>query len=62
MTLRDWITASAVGMFLLEGFFLSVFPQQVREFFLQADVRTIKFAGLLETVLAIVMLVGLIRW
>jgi uncharacterized protein YjeT (DUF2065 family) len=55
-----WIMVLALALFLAEGFALSVFPVQFRELVSQLDARTLQAAGLMETVLAAALMVGVI--
>ena len=49
----------ALALFLAEGFALSVFPNQVKEFLLQMEPRMLQAAGLVETLVAAGLLAGL---
>lgn len=55
-----WIMVLALALFLAEGFALSVFPVQFRDLVSQLDARTLQAAGLMETVLAAALIVGVI--
>ncbi|MDZ4782857.1 MAG: hypothetical protein SGJ19_21625 [Planctomycetia bacterium] len=55
-----WMMVLALALFLAEGFALSVFPVQFRELVSQLDARTLQAAGLMETVLAAALMVGVI--
>ena len=55
-----WITLVALTIFLAEGFTLSMFPVQFKEFLVEADPRLLQAAGLAETVLAAGLMAGLI--
>ncbi len=55
-----WIMVLALALFLAEGFALSVFPVQFRDLVSQLDARTLQTAGLMETVLAAALIVGVI--
>ena len=54
-----WMTMLALALFLAEGFALSVFPNQVKEFLLQMEPRMLQAAGLVETLVAAGLLAGL---
>ena len=43
-----------------EGFTLSVFPSQFKEFLVQADPRTLQITGLVETLVAISLIAGIL--
>ena len=55
-----WMTLVALTLFLAEGFTLSMFPAQFKEFLLEADPRLLQAAGLAETVLAAGLIAGLL--
>ena len=55
-----WITVIALTFFLAEGFTLSVFPRQFQELMQEVDPRTLKIAGLVETVLAVCLLAAIL--
>ncbi len=55
-----WITLIALTIFLAEGFTLSMFPTQFKEFLIEADPRLLQAVGLGETVLAAGLMAGLI--
>lgn len=55
-----WIMLVALGLFLAEGFALSVFPVQFRDLVSQLEPRALQAAGLLETVVAAALMVGVI--
>jgi uncharacterized protein YjeT (DUF2065 family) len=48
-----WVTFGVLTLFLLEGFVLSVFPQQFKQMLSEAEPRSLQAAGFLETILAI---------
>ena len=54
------VTLVALTLFLLEGFTLSVFPQQFKEFLIEADPRAMQAMGLVETVLAVSLIAGIL--
>ena len=56
--LAIWKTAGEHMRLLLEGFTLSVFPQQFQQLLATAEPRTLQVLGVVETMLAI----GLIVW
>lgn len=49
----------ALTLFLAEGFTLSVFPVQFREFLLEMEPRMLQAAGLAETVIAACLMAGI---
>jgi hypothetical protein len=49
-----------LGLFLLEGFTLAVFPAQFQRLLAEADPRALQVAGLLETLLALGLLTGIL--
>jgi uncharacterized protein YjeT (DUF2065 family) len=53
MDLLRWITLAALAMILIEGFCLSLFPEQVRQLLAEADPRSLQLAGLVETIVAV---------
>ena len=55
-----WLTVVALTLFLAEGFALTVFPRQFREFLVEADPRALQLAGLIETVIAAGLITGII--
>jgi hypothetical protein len=55
-----WLTVMALSLLLAEGFTLSVFPQQFKNLLVEADPRLLQAAGLAETVVAVVLLAGII--
>ena len=60
MDLVRWLTLAALSMFLLEGFTLSVFPQQFQQLLATAEPRTLQVLGVVETMLAIGLIVGIL--
>ncbi|MBL9089711.1 MAG: hypothetical protein JNL96_00700 [Planctomycetaceae bacterium] len=60
MDVVRWFTLTALTMFLLEGFVLSVFPNQFKEMLAAADPRTLQILGVFETVMAIGLMAGLL--
>ncbi|MGC3970675.1 MAG: hypothetical protein QM775_26060 [Pirellulales bacterium] len=55
-----WMTLAALSGFLLEGFVLTVFPQQFQQLLANAEPRTLQNVGVLETVVAIGLIAGLL--
>lgn len=55
-----WLTVIALSLLLAEGFALSVFPRQFKELLTEADPRMLQAAGLAETVIAVVLMAGII--
>jgi uncharacterized protein YjeT (DUF2065 family) len=55
-----WLTIVALSLLLAEGFALSVFPRQFKELLTEADPRLLQAAGLAETVVAVVLMAGII--
>ena len=60
MDIARWITMFALTLFLAEGFTLSIFPNQFREFHVQADPRTLQLTGLVETMVALSLIAGIL--
>ena len=60
MDLVRWLTLAALSMFLLEGFALSVFPQQFQQLLATAEQRTLQVLGVVETMLAIGLIAGIL--
>ena len=60
MDVASWITMFALTLFLAEGFTLSVFPSQFKEFLIQADPRTLQLTGLVETLVALSLIAGIL--
>jgi len=60
MDVPHWITLFALTLFLAEGFTLSVFPSQFKEFLVQADPRTLQITGLVETLVALSLIAGIL--
>lgn len=54
-----WLTLTALTFFLLEGFVLSVFPQQFQQMLATAEPRTLQMLGIVETIVAIGLIAGL---
>lgn len=54
-----WLTMLALTLFLAEGFALSVFPVQFKEFLQEIEPRMLQLVGLVETLVAAGLLVGL---
>jgi hypothetical protein len=55
-----WLTVLALILFLAEGFTLSVFPAQFKEFMTQVEPRTLQAAGLAETIIVVGLLAGIL--
>ncbi len=60
MDVARWVTLIALTLFLVEGFTLSVFPLQFKEFLVQADPRAMQAMGLVETVIAVSLIAGIL--
>jgi hypothetical protein len=60
MDVAHWVTLIALTLFLAEGFTLSVFPTQFKEFLVEVDPRTLQAMGLVETVVAVGMIAGIL--
>ncbi|MES1213514.1 MAG: hypothetical protein ABUL64_02925 [Singulisphaera sp.] len=60
MDVARWVTLTALTLFLMEGFALSVFPTQFKEFLVQADPRAMQLMGLVETVIAVSLIAGIL--
>ena len=60
MPIANWIAITAVLFILLEGFVLSVFPEQFKHLLAQADARALQTAGVMETLIAVCLLGGLL--
>lgn len=54
-----WMTLAALSGFLLEGFVLTVFPQQFQQLLSSIEPRTLQTVGIIETVIAIGLIAGL---
>jgi len=54
------VTLIALTLFLVEGFTLSVFPNQFKEFLSEADPRAMQAMGLVETVVAVSLIAGIL--
>jgi hypothetical protein len=52
MDLPRAVTLVAVGLFLLEGAALALFPARVQAWLAEADPRSLQLAGLIETIVA----------
>jgi uncharacterized protein YjeT (DUF2065 family) len=59
MPIAHWITLTAVSFILIEGFVLSIFPEQFKQLLSQADARSLQIAGALETLIAVSLFAGL---
>jgi len=59
MNNAQWVTAIATTIFLLEGFVLSVFPEQFKQMVAEADPKSLQVAGAAETFVAVCLLAGL---
>ncbi len=57
--MTQWITVAALSLLLVEGFVLSVFPQQVKQLLEDAEPSLLQILGLTETVIATGLIVGL---
>lgn len=55
-----WLTVMALSLLLAEGFVLSVFPRQFRELLIEVDPKMLQAAGLAETVVAVVLMAGIL--
>jgi hypothetical protein len=60
MDIARWVTVTALTLFLAEGFALSVFPLQFKEFLTQADPRALQALGLIETIVAVGLIAGIL--
>jgi uncharacterized protein YjeT (DUF2065 family) len=60
MDIARWVTLIALTLFLVEGFTLSVFPTQFKEFLAQVDPRALQAMGLIETVAAVSLIAGIL--
>jgi hypothetical protein len=60
MDIARWLTVTALTLFLAEGFALSVFPLQFKQFLTQADPRTLQALGLIETIVAVGLIAGIL--
>lgn len=56
----EWLTVMALTLFLAEGFALTVFPRQFKEFLIEADPRTLQAVGLIETIIAGGLITGIL--
>jgi len=50
----------ALTIFLAEGFTLSVFPAQFKEFLMEVEPRYLQAAGLAETIIAAGLMAGIL--
>ena len=55
-----WITIAAVCLFFIEGFVLSMFPEQLRQILIEAEPRSLQLAGWAETAVAVGLLAALL--
>ena len=60
MNVAHWLTLTALTLFLAEGFTLSVFPTQFKQFLLEVDPRTLQAMGLVETTVAVALIAGIL--
>lgn len=60
MPLAHYVAVITLAVLLVEGFLLSVFPTQFRDFLAQTDPRTLQIAGLIETVVVAGLLAGIL--
>ncbi|HEV3023376.1 MAG TPA: hypothetical protein VGX76_12950 [Pirellulales bacterium] len=60
MNPTQWMTLMGLTLFLVEGFTLSVFPRQFKEFLMEADPRVLQVAGLFETTVAAGLIAGIV--
>lgn len=60
MDVARWIMLAALTLFLAEGFTLSIFPAQFKQFLTEADPRALQAIGLVETVLAVGLIAGIL--
>ncbi len=60
MDVGRWLTLTALTLFLAEGFTLSVFPAQFKQFLLEVDPRSLQIMGLVETIVAVGLIAGII--
>ncbi|HUY35200.1 MAG TPA: hypothetical protein VMV69_20815 [Pirellulales bacterium] len=60
MNPTQWMTVMGLTLFLVEGFTLSVFPRQFKEFLAEADPRVLQIAGLFETTVAAGLMAGIV--
>lgn len=60
MDATRWLTVMALSLLLAEGFALSMFPRQFKELMIEADPRLLQAAGLAETVVAMVLMGGIL--
>jgi len=56
----QWMTIMGLTLFLVEGFTLSVFPRQFKEFLAEVDPSVLQIAGLIETTVAAGLIVGIL--
>ena len=55
-----WITVAAVCIFFIEGFVLSVYPEQLRQILIESEPRSLQMAGWAETAVAVGLLAALL--
>jgi hypothetical protein len=56
----EWLVVAGLSLFFLEGFLLSVFPHQVKEWLAEVEPRTLQAVGLIETLIAVGLLMGVL--
>ena len=60
MDFARWATLLALTLFLAEGFALSVFPNQFKQFLTETDPRALQALGLAETIVAVGLIAGIL--
>lgn len=60
MDVARWATLIALTLFFAEGFTLSVFPAQFKQFLIEADPRLLQAVGLAETILAVGLIAAIL--
>lgn len=60
MDLLRWLMALALTLFVAEGFTLSVFPRQFQDWMRDSDPRVLQIVGLVETTVAVGLLLGIV--
>lgn len=56
MSMLRWICLAVLCFLLLEGFILSVFPNQFKQMMSEAEPGALQFAGIVETLLAVALI------
>jgi uncharacterized protein YjeT (DUF2065 family) len=60
MDLSRILMLLALGLFLLEGFTLSLFPTQFKQLLTEMEPRHLQLLGLVETIVALGLMAGIL--